>query len=444
MHCHHVGVESIISQGQREGTTTATWGQRYMWDIIKSLEPWDDHLNMALVEPIPPGTSLATVLDALRRVLSAYDTFRTSYRLDPDGRLVQVLAARQRFDVDIYQVRGAYTEDDLRAGLAHVITDRFPPEDTHQLRCAVVLHEDTPIKLLLALSHITMDLWAISVVHRQLRDLLAGRPVTFGTHQPFDQAAYEAGPRGQHRNRAALDYWERSVKEFPTRYPGEGSRAAERPRYQTCVLTSTRMFLAARSLAASAKVSLPTVLTVAFARLIGEATGLPRVPLLTRTNNRTRPALLTAVGHYAQQAPIMVDVSLPFDEMLRAAHRAGLSAYYHGTVDPVELAQRLRPAAGSPGPALTMTINHRRPASLPGAPDPVRIGAEPPRAGDTGPATIAWSGGRDYEHISLYCDTVPAEHTFAIFLDTTFLRRDELERLMWRMEADLLERAGSG
>jgi hypothetical protein len=267
--------------------------------------------------------------------------------------------------------------------------------------------------LAVTMSHMVADGWSNNLIRREIRRLVTGTGLTPPEDlvHPIDHKEYELSAQGRRANEAAQVYWLKTLRQFPSVYPGEGAQEREHPRYRNLFISSPDAVRGALAAAAKLQVSPGMVTIGAFAEVLGELTGLSRVPLLIRTANRARPNVLESVGHYAQQAPLLVDV--PVTDSRRVVGPI-LNAERHGHFDPVELARRVEETWPDPAdrPSLTMALNH-----IP------TTGEGPGTEHDpVGGPEVQLGGGHDDEYVTVYCSVaLGGSGLFALFVDTTFI-----------------------
>ncbi|PWK36083.1 condensation domain-containing protein [Actinoplanes xinjiangensis] len=437
-----VGIRQIVATGERSGDAPATWGQRYMWDIVQALAPADEHLNVPIVVPVPSGHTLDEVLAAIEVMIAAHESFRTRYAVE-DGRLRQWFAGSEPIPVTLYRS----TEVDLRAAASalakRIAGQRFALDTDLPTRAAVLLHNDVPAAVVLVISHIVADGWAISMIAPTLRRILReGRGGTGPAPvQLVEQAAYEQSEAGARQNQRALAYWRRMLEQFPAVYPGDGERPAAAPRYWQGALRTPRGFTAARQLAEAAQVSVPTVLLTAFCQVLGTTTGLSQVPLIIRASNRMRPETTDVIGHFSEAVPILIDVTgKNFTQVLRHAHVRALSAYRYGHHYPPDVIDLQRAIAAERGTDVAMRVALNNPYVAPrGA---FEVAPEHDPAGRQH-SEFVWMDKRETEAITAYANVWPEAHMFSIFADTTFLDPAAIENSHWQLEKVLVQAAAA-
>jgi hypothetical protein len=409
-----IATDAVSARGLRQVTGPATFGQRYTWDIVQSLEPHAEHLNITIVAEVTAHLDVGEGVHVLRELWSRHESFRTAYMLDGSGVLVQDVSARVEFPVTILRAPPDASAAEVDATLNDHLSGHFDVAEHEQARGAVVTDGARVRWLGVALCHMVADGWAITLLRREIENLAAGRAcgVEDLVH-PCDHTRFELSDAGRRANDASLEYWIRSLESFPTAYPGEGQRDAERPRYRDVSLISSTINDGSRATAAKLGVSPTTVVVGAFAELLADRTGLSKVPFVVRTANR-RPAILRSVGQYAQASPLMVRTA---PTTPRAVFQSLLVAECRGHYNPADLTSRINetwPDRRS-RPTIIVTINP--------IPSPARVlgdASSPFPAGPVEPK-VSTGFGCEEENVTVYCNAALDTGFLSLFVDTTFI-----------------------
>lgn len=97
---HHI---TVMFKGDGAGRGELTWGQSEKWSRIVARATWRDWLPAGGVRPLPPGTTLEEVADALGYLLSRYPPLRTLIRFGADGRTVQEVYGSGEIPLEIFE-----------------------------------------------------------------------------------------------------------------------------------------------------------------------------------------------------------------------------------------------------------------------------------------------------------------------------------------------------
>ncbi|MER5638944.1 condensation domain-containing protein [Kitasatospora sp. NPDC002227] len=294
-------------------------------------------INIHDVWPVPPVTTLAAVLDALRTLTLRHEALRTTFPAQGE----QLVSAEGEFTVTVLDHESfpeepwRYAESVAREARA----GRFELGRDYPLRVSVLCLAGEPAFAALAASHAVTDGGALAVLREEWLALLAGDELPAPTGlTPLDLAAEEATSAGQRKSAASLRHWERIIRTGPQAMFAEPRAELTDWHLPQLTLRSGR---GARALARTAERtgSLPsTVLLGAWCTLVAHRAGQSSCVAAVPTSNRFHPKLARAVGALSQDALLQLDLRVPtFDELLRRAWGAALNAYRHSQFDSVRL-----------------------------------------------------------------------------------------------------------
>ncbi|WP_181442358.1 condensation domain-containing protein, partial [Streptomyces tateyamensis] len=299
-------------------------------------------INKQAVWPVPPGTTVAAALDALRALAERHPALRTVF--PGDHFTEQVELAEGEFTVAVVPVPDGDDPDRLgeelgRKGRAQA----FEPATDFPLRLTLLTSGDRPVRLVVVVSHAQLDGSATALLFRDWLLLAAGRPLPESdSPSPRELAAQERSTAGQRRARGALRRWERILREDPVTVfaddrvePSDGLLPALLVRSATAGQALER---AVRRTGASPS----TLLLAAYAALVAHLADQRTLVVATLSANRNRAVLAGHVGTLAQDALLSVRVPLDdpaagFDALLRHAQAAALAGYWHATFDAQQL-----------------------------------------------------------------------------------------------------------
>ena len=101
-------------EGHGSGIAELTWGQREIWRSIRQRE---SAMIVGGAFPLPAGTTLETMADTLRHLMSRYQSLRTRLVFSADGRPMQSLASSGEIELAVVDADGddaALTAERLR------------------------------------------------------------------------------------------------------------------------------------------------------------------------------------------------------------------------------------------------------------------------------------------------------------------------------------------
>ncbi|HVX44951.1 MAG TPA: condensation domain-containing protein [Mycobacteriales bacterium] len=410
-----------------------TWAQRHMWEQRIWMLPNDTFVNETQGVPVPPGTSLETVLIALESLLSRYEALRTLF---PDETTQQVRAEGE-VEVEIVRVGGSVAPDELQrlAGEQEqrLLQTPFDPATQLSFRAVIGVVAGEPRVVLLGLSHLTADLLSCRLLIAELGGLLSGRtPAAQPVRHPIDQAEHEASPAGEKTARKAIAYWAGELAAGdPAMFTAPPIEPAT-PRYWRGALRSRAAAAALPILAARHRSSTATVLLTGIATVLGERTGRDRCVLRLVAGNRFTPELRAAVGNLTQEIVASIDLrAADFGQRMKATWSATMRAYRHGSYPPEPVRELI---AATPHGIDCCVNDLFTPMQGAAAPDPVHLGER---------GEFAWERRTEKAGVRFFLEAFderadPSIVRLSLLADTAHLPPDQVEATLRELEALLV------
>ncbi|MFJ4184740.1 condensation domain-containing protein [Kitasatospora sp. NPDC089509] len=333
------------------GSGPLTRGQDNMIRCIRRDAP--EQINKESVWPVPPGTTLAAGLNALRLLVERHESLRTSFPpgFGPDAfPESQVVHGEGRFAVTVIETGGLDDRElDALAAESGQADVAVPVELTvvPRIRFTLLAEGQQLRRLIAVVCHAGADGAATALLIQDWYALAAGKdlpPVTAPT--PIQIAAAEQSPQGRRRAAGALRHWARILAAGPQVVFAD-SRITGPPRGPGALLVRSRT--AAADLAAVCRrtgASPSVVLLASFSALVAYRAGRTELAVSALSANRQRAALLDHVGTLAQDALILLDTdAADLDQLIGRAKSASLSAYWHSVLDAEQVWQLVDDAA---------------------------------------------------------------------------------------------------
>ncbi|WP_067171723.1 condensation domain-containing protein [Microtetraspora niveoalba] len=435
--------ETVEFAGARGGEAPLTWGQRMIWGSTRWLDDRDPYFNLPWTLPVAGAVDLAAVLRAVRRLVERHETLRTAYVETPEGT-VQRVARTGTLTVGVYET-GERPMTAAKALAAELAATAFDYAGELPVRCAVVVAGGRPRAVALALSHLAVDGWSLTLLATEWPRLLAGDDLPAPARQPLDQAAYESGDEGAARSARALRHWRAGLERAPRSMFDFPGREPEEPRFVRYGMRSAAAAVAAETLAARCAVTTASVLTAASAALLAAVTGHRTAALQLIVSNRHDPCVRDMAAPAALDGLFVLDLAGGgFADAVRRGHGQAMAAYRNGHYDPSAVGAVRAEAGRERGADLDLDafFNDVRPDG--------RWPDLPPVARDDPGALAAlrektrtfFVGGYPKVKARVFFATGPATATceFFVLVDTAFLPGETAERMLLGLEA-LLVRA---
>ncbi|MBP2471906.1 hypothetical protein JOF53_000778 [Crossiella equi] len=329
---------TVTFAGARQVSAPATCAQRQIWTAISKRLPDAGFYSQLYRVTLYSGPTLSQVLAAVRDVVAAHESLRTTVSWD-GGQLVQHVLGSGEVTVDLADLEPGQTSGEaFREWERVMLRTGFRFEVDVPVRVLVAGERGVPVLAGFCVSHLSVDLTALRVVVAEFLARLGGARPLPEYRPPVEHAAYERSPRGRRALDRGLAYWRRHTADapppaFPEQRSGHNA---------TLAMDSPAAAAATLVLARRYQVSSGAVLLAAASRVLGRAAGQAHVGLRLLVANRFAPELRTAVANLHQEVPVTVAVDAPFGETARTALRVSLAAYARGHYDPDEVAEVVR------------------------------------------------------------------------------------------------------
>ncbi|WP_392675096.1 hypothetical protein [Streptomyces sp. LN785] len=345
----------LTFDGLRTARGPLTLGQRIVLESLSQRSADTDYTyNIDRLVPVPPGTDLDVVCDAVHALVCRHETLRTRF---PGGAREQVVDG-----AGTLAVRECGSIAEARSVLA---TEPFDVATEWGIRVAVVSRRDRPRSVVLCLSHLAVDAWAANLLVDDLSALLRAPERTRATtaRQPVDQAGSETAPDSLARQADALAH----VREVLLAAPAEPPGATPDP--DAWVLGELRSGVvdpAARAVAARCR----TTAAVVYLAAVAVALGAGRHVLKAISHNRMTPAETACVAPFAMDMFVPVEVSGgTFEAVVARTWENYRRAARHSRYDPAAVRPLVAEVTADRGtrPDLSVLVNDLRASARPRA-----------------------------------------------------------------------------
>jgi len=334
-------VVRFATEAPEQAAGPLTWAHRYMWDIITSLAPLDEHLNLKLIVPIPAGPSIGDIAKAIAALIERHASLRTRYFVDDDLEPYQIEMSSGELELPLHTSVAGENPEQSSAELAKFLTGRsFDLTQELPVRAGICSHENGSTFIVLAFSHIVIDGWGMEVLKSDLKSLLSrGRdPGKTPGHRPIEQAAFENSESRRHIEINALAHWRSRLHKFPRTMFAMHPVAAASPRYWRGVLSSPALGLGVTALARRYRISSNSVLLAALSLYIGYYMGIDYCALNVQVSNRLGRDLRQAVGNFFQDVPVVFNIDqYCFEATAKSAHAEVIRSALHARCSPAKV-----------------------------------------------------------------------------------------------------------
>lgn len=429
------------SGGDGSGAGELSWGQQTIW---RGIEARGGPIWLRGLEALPKGRTVDDIASLLGFMMSRHQSLRTRVQVS-DGHARQVVATSGEIGL---RVIDADDDADPHA-FALAVQDEMAKADLDfasdwPVQMAVVRHRGVPAFRVTTMNHIVTDGFGMLALQADiaLRDPVTGSPGKLITAtEPLDQARWQGSPAGRRRSAMTERHWERVLRVIPPRMfavPSQGST----PRYTDAVLDSRAAYLATRLIAARTSMDTSPVLLAAFAVAMARTTGINPAAPRVMVNNRFWPGLAETVSPVAQSCPCLIDVAgVTFDEAVKRAYYASLTAYKHAYFAPARIREVLAAAAAERGEPIDLfcVYNDLRmdtPRDVTSAvPLPDEVRAALPLT------TLRWKGDAEENLCHVQVLDAPDTLNLRVTIDTEYASPADIESCVRQLESVLVTAA---
>jgi hypothetical protein len=429
--------ESILVpfHGDGGGVDTLSWGQ---WEIWRSMTAVGNSLPLGATFPAAPGTTVASVADMLRFIMSRHQSLRTRIVVDADGTPRQHVATSGEVPLDVVNGDAA----DAARLLERYERTIFDYPNEWPVRMGVVLTDGVPAHVVAAYSHVATDVYGLDAMVAELLAAEAGSELPQPGTQPLAQARQQREPSAQRQNASALRHTAKVLQAIPDRRFGV-SADPRLPRWWQIGYHSPASYPAVYAIAARNKVHTTPVLLAGFAVALCRLTGTDVAATRLMVNNRFRPGFASSVSPLAQSCVTAIEVGDgTFDDVVARAWRALTLAGRFSYFDPGEMAELVAAAGRERGADLHVDVcfNDRRRVHL----TPTPTDTEPAAARQ--PGTIRWERPMDnYDHtLFFHVNDMPDCFDFLLCADTHRVSPADMESMVRSVEDVFVSAASSG
>ena len=425
--------DAVAYDGKRQGETPLAWGQQYIRNIIRTLAPNDEHLNLAYALEIPQRCTIDDVVRVVAWAMEQFDTLRTHYDGDVDSE-VQLLHASGSVPLPSWDVDPEDAANASQVLLKAMAANPFDVRNGPVVRWGLTLRAGAPHRLLVVLSHMTMDGIGAGIFNQALTRALelrvSGAVLEQSTQwQPLDQVAFEQSSRGAAVAEASRAYWRRELRRHRSCDAGARYSGEDLP-YWNGVLDSSRTVNAVAKMARATGMRENSILVAVFARVLADVMGRSDVPMNIRTANRVPGASASMVGHLSQATFVWFDgCDDDLATYLKSSNGRVLSSYRYGRYRPRDLDEALSEVTDRDGTGVDMgfTLNSLRPAAHDYADASIT------------PTSFEWFDKREQENVKAFITALRGSR-ISLMADTRWLSPADIQQVLLSVE-HLLEGA---
>ncbi|BBB02257.1 putative non-ribosomal peptide synthetase [Actinacidiphila reveromycinica] len=426
--------QGAIGHGGSEPRLAVTRKEHALW-LLERLVPDAGVNNLGIALRVDGHLQADALAEALRVVLGRYPALRTAFTA-AGGELTKDVLPPDRFPVEVGPLElpaEPLPDDRLAAELGRFIARPFPLDGRPLVRAGLARRPDGDV-FCLTVHHLVFDVTSATILMHTLIPvydaLAAGRPVPAA-------ALVEVPPAPERRpDEAHLAYWREHLRDLP---PGGtdlwcGAPRPQRPRLAGDIATHTLSEegrAAVQQLQRQVRAPVAAVLLAAYHVLLAAHGAGPDLVIGSPLDLRGQQAT-QEVGYHVNVVPLRLraDLTAGFRALARQARDRFLGAMAHGDVSVDDLTAEL-PRTG----AAWQTVYRHVFNYLP------QVASEELVVGGTDGRLLPVENG--YSKFDLEMVAVPAKAEIRLRYDRQILARPDVEALLRRYEALLVEAAAA-
>jgi hypothetical protein len=356
---------SVPFRGDGAGNYPLSWSQRWILRVSSPNATDLQHRHMTTIVPVPSGRDVDTVRQAVSTLLADHQSLRTSFHIDEHGQPRQVVVGEGEVVAKVADVETPDPQREEIDRLAEALARAPYTASELAVRLLIVIANEMPTHVILAVSHLSTDAWAIRVVKGDLARIMDGADDEDErrrrrAEQLSDRVAYENSAEGVRYSARSIEHWKEQVSHFPPRDYLPSRSLPESPRFSAVSMHSDAVGTAAQILSARLRVGPSAVFIGLAAVLLAQRSGASRASFLVVCHNRFASSASALLGPLVQDFPLTVEVGgHPPEELLRVVHASVIDGAFSAQYDPGSLHAMLDDLTRSRGvhPDLSYVVN---------------------------------------------------------------------------------------
>jgi hypothetical protein len=318
----------------------ASFAQERMWFVTR-FDPKSPMYNVPVAALVSAEVDVAVLERAWSEVVRRHEALRTTFRMDADGQLRQVVHDPFPIRIRVEDVRhriGERFSDGVNALVAEEGSRLFDLETPPLFRVALLRVSERDYAMVTTMHHIATDGWAYPLMNREVVEIYEafreGKPSPLPEPELryADFAVWQRRRLSGDRLREQVDHWRErlrgapAVLELPTDRPRPPvfSHQGAFHRFRLGAELTERL----RGLCREEAATLNMVLMAGFYEMLRRYSGEDDLVVGTLLGNRPRAEMERIVGVFVNTLPLRVDLSgaPSFREAIARAKRAVLDA----------------------------------------------------------------------------------------------------------------------
>ncbi|EPH45235.1 condensation domain-containing protein [Streptomyces aurantiacus] len=328
----------IVRTGPLTRTQFAFW-----YGYLETPPQYRRTSHLTCLVDLPPGTSSATVADAVHLVRDRHEALRSTVRLGPDGEPLQEVRAAEHVALPHRALPEPAGPTELSGVLASLAEEPMELGEGQPVKSVLLTERGQPTHLCWVVPHVFSDAQSLDILREDTLKALVlarGRAKDEGLRlspagQILDTALAEQSEDHQRRNTASIRRWREKLASTPTtQFPYRRAPADQPARNRVVKLASTSVASTLPMVAKRFAVHGSSLALALFSALLGAYTGSRRWLWQVLADRRPRGDGDT-IGCFI--SPALVDIgfakSTTLSELAHGAGRDVLVGLRHGEYD---------------------------------------------------------------------------------------------------------------
>jgi hypothetical protein len=442
-------VHHVPFRGRRETKAPLTWGQQWIWALLRNAGEEDSDYNIVGSFEVPQDRRLTQELceETLAFFLSRHESLRTVIATGPDGPHQHVLR-EGRLE---YQLVALDTATQLPQAAASWSADfaarRFDFATDLPVRLVLFSYGGHVRAGVYVFSHMAVDWYGLHCLLDEIRCRLRGEPLGPDPDDeatPVGLAAWQTSPSGRIKHARTLAHMENLYREQPPLpLPDDPDSLGDRPLHVQTRLISRAAKAGVSRLATTLGVTTSAVLHGTLAVVLRELTGRERIDFQLTSSQRFTRTTRTMVATLVLEGYFCVNVAdARPEDVIRRCWSSAVTAHHNAGCDMAgfnELLARLGNGPDQPLRVGDYCFNDKRMDLDPSPVDPAAHIADLLRHSE-----LTWPQVTEKEPFYVVVDNNGDALEVSLTFDTRHLSAAGAEKLLRGLELLIVQLADDG
>ncbi|HET9899242.1 MAG TPA: condensation domain-containing protein [Streptosporangiaceae bacterium] len=337
------------------GPAQASYGQQQLW-LIDQINPRSREYMVPVALHLTRPLDAEAMRMAFTRLAGRHEILRTRFRLEDDGKLVQLVDPAPNVQFEFCNARGREVgtwEPVAAEQLRKLAREPFDLERGPLLRVGLTRLADDEHILAFLMHHIIFDAWSLRIIMVELSELYAalsdGRTENLEPLpiQYADFSVWQRSTEQERRFESQIIFWREHLEnltplELPTDFPRPAFRSGNGNALNLAV--DPHAFARTVNLARELRVTPYIVCLAVYQTLLGKYAGADDIVVGTPVLGRNRTEAENLIGFFVNTVVLRTDLSgdPTFIECVRRVREVCLDAFSYQDIPFTKLVDELR------------------------------------------------------------------------------------------------------